>query len=63
MRLDVGLCSVCRHVVATTNDRGSTFYRCGLAKTDPSFPKYPRLPVLVCRGFEAAEGSAGGATL
>ena len=63
MRPDVGLCSVCRHVVVTTSDRGSTFYRCGLAKTDPAFRKYPRLPVLACRGFEAAEGPAGGATL
>jgi hypothetical protein len=34
------------------SDRGSTFYRCELSATDPKFPKYPRLPVLHCRGFE-----------
>ena len=28
------------------------FYRCGLSDIDPSFPKYPRLPVLECAGFE-----------
>jgi len=32
--------------------RGSTFYFCERSKTDPSFPKYPRLPVLRCSGYE-----------
>jgi hypothetical protein len=34
------------------SDRGSVFYRCELAKTNPDFPKYPRLPVLSCSGRE-----------
>jgi len=25
---------------------------CELSKTDPRFPKYPRLPVLACPGYE-----------
>jgi hypothetical protein len=25
---------------------------CELSKSDPGFPKYPRLPVLECRGYE-----------
>ncbi len=25
---------------------------CGRAKTDPAFPKYPRLPVMECAGWE-----------
>ena len=34
------------------NDRGSVFLQCGLSRVDPSYPKYPRLPVLSCRGYE-----------
>jgi hypothetical protein len=25
---------------------------CERSKTDPAYPKYPRLPVLECAGFE-----------
>ncbi len=31
------------------------FYHCLLSKTDPRFPKYPRLPVLRCEGFSPLE--------
>jgi hypothetical protein len=34
------------------SDRGSTFYLCERSLTDASFPKYPRLPVLRCAGYE-----------
>ncbi len=49
---DVGLCLSCRWVRTVTNRRGSTFFRCGRADADPSFPRYPPLPVLQCRGYE-----------
>jgi hypothetical protein len=29
------------------------FWMCQRSLTDPSFPRYPRLPVLQCRGYEA----------
>jgi hypothetical protein len=48
-----GLCDDCRHQRLVSNTRGSTFSLCERSKTDPSFPKYPRLPVLACRGYEA----------
>jgi len=48
----VGLCADCRHMRKMESDRGSTFYLCQLSATDPSFPKYPRLPVLRCPGYE-----------
>lgn len=51
----VGLCASCRHVRRVTNKRGSTFYLCRLADSDPTFAKYPPLPVLACRGFEPVE--------
>ncbi len=48
----VGLCSQCKHSRAVENTRGSTFFMCELSSTDQRFPKYPRLPVLACDGFE-----------
>lgn len=49
----IGLCADCLHVLRIVSDRGSIFYSCLRAKTDPGFPKYPRLPVLICPGYEA----------
>jgi hypothetical protein len=36
-------------VVAGANSR---FWLCELSRTDPRFPRYPRLPVLRCDGFQ-----------
>jgi hypothetical protein len=50
-RQRIGLCYDCQHSQRIQSDRGSTFYRCKLSDTDPSFTKYPRLPVLYCAGY------------
>jgi hypothetical protein len=50
-----GLCDTCRHVRRITSDRGSVFYQCRLAQVDPRFPRYPRLPVRACDGYEEGE--------
>lgn len=50
----VGLCARCVFMREIRSDRGSTFYMCQRSATDPSFPKYPRLPLLQCRGYEAS---------
>jgi hypothetical protein len=47
-----GLCDSCRHQRLIHNTRGSTFSLCERSRSDPSFPRYPRLPVLECRGYE-----------
>ncbi len=47
----VGLCLDCLNVKVVRSDRGSVFYSCKLSATDPRFPKYPRLPVLMCSGY------------
>ncbi len=47
----VGLCRLCRHARIVATPR-STFWLCQRSAADPSFPKYPRLPVIVCRGYE-----------
>jgi hypothetical protein len=47
-----GLCGACRHVRPVRTRKGSTFLLCRRAESDPSFRKYPPLPVLSCPGFE-----------
>jgi hypothetical protein len=46
-----GLCNSCRDARIVRSDRGALFLRCGRADREAGFPKYPVLPVLVCRGF------------
>jgi hypothetical protein len=45
-----GLCASCEHLRLLASRR-SVFVRCGLAATDPRFPRYPPLPVVACRGY------------
>jgi hypothetical protein len=48
-----GLCATCTHLRLVASPR-SVFVRCGLADSDPRFPRYPALPVLACAGYERA---------
>ncbi len=48
----VGLCATCMHRREVPNSRGSLFYLCQRSKSDPAYPRYPRLPVLSCPGYE-----------
>ena len=50
--VDPGLCATCIHARITRTDRGTQFYQCALSFEDPRFPKYPRLPVLTCIGYD-----------
>ena len=61
-RPDVGLCAACRHARMQETARGSRFWRCLRADTDPRFERYPRLPVRECAGYEDGCASGGGAT-
>jgi hypothetical protein len=58
-----GLCNVCRHQQIVRNTRGSVFSLCRRSRTEPDrFPRYPRVPVLRCDGFQpatAAEADPG----
>jgi hypothetical protein len=49
---EVGLCARCAHAAVQRSSRGSTFWRCRRADSDPAFRRYPPLPVLRCPGFE-----------
>lgn len=53
-----GLCATCARARRITNDRGSIFVLCLHSANDPSFPKYPRLPVISCRAFAKAGGDS-----
>ena len=50
-----GLCATCAHARRVENDRGSVFIRCAYAAVDPSFPKYPRLPMLACIAYQSVQ--------
>ena len=48
-----GLCNRCRHQQVVGNTRGSVFSLCRRSRDEPErFPRYPRLPVSVCPGYE-----------
>lgn len=51
-RPPAGLCDRCRHQRLVPNTRGSVFSLCERSRSDDRFPRYPRLPVLECIGFE-----------
>jgi hypothetical protein len=52
-RPDRVLCHDCQHARRIESDRGSIFFMCELSFEDSRFPRYPRLPVLVCSGYRA----------
>jgi hypothetical protein len=51
-RPPAGLCDSCRHQRLVPNTRGSVFSLCERSRTDPAYPRYPRVPVLECAGHE-----------
>ena len=58
----IGLCGNCTRSRAIESGRGSTFWLCTGAATDPRLKKYPQLPVLRCHGYEpvgAADNESG----
>lgn len=47
-----GLREACRHPKLNQTRRGPVYLRCGRAEWDSRLPRYPRLPVTQCAGFE-----------
>lgn len=54
-----GLCDSCVHQKLIRSGRGSVFSMCLRSKTDKRFPKYPRIPVEHCPGYESARSDTG----
>ncbi len=50
-KLEQGLCPHCAFKREIRNDRGSLFTMCLRSFEEKEYPKYPRLPVLACKGF------------
>jgi hypothetical protein len=55
-----GLCDSCAHQQIVRTGRGSRFSLCRRSRSDPAYPKYPRLPVLACRGHEPRRAQPDG---
>ncbi len=53
-----GLCPSCVHARRIRSALGSDFLMCARSKDDSRYPKYPRLPVTSCPGFEERIGGA-----
>ena len=56
-RVEAGLCDSCRHQRRVNTTRGSSFSLCERSRTEPAYPRYPRLPVLRCAGYEQRKGA------
>ncbi|MEZ0066990.1 putative cupin superfamily protein [Streptacidiphilus sp. MAP12-20] len=56
---DPGLCAGCRHHLLNETRRGTAYLRCGRAASDDRLPRYPRLPVVDCVGFEGVAATDG----
>ena len=54
-----GLCADCAHTQRIVSSHGTVFYRCLRADTDPTFRKYPPLPVTACAGYVRREVAPG----
>jgi len=53
-RKHAGLCADCSHAQKVISSRGTNFYLCERSFSDPTFAKYPALPVRSCTGYEPA---------
>jgi hypothetical protein len=51
-RPSAGLCDSCAHQRIVRTGRGSAFSLCQRSRNDPAYPRYPRLPVRSCTGYE-----------
>jgi hypothetical protein len=51
-RPPAGLCDSCVHQRIVRTTRGSEFSLCERSRTDPAYPRYPRVPVVECPGYE-----------
>jgi hypothetical protein len=50
------LCQSCSFVKEIISGKGSRFLLCEKSQTDHAFAKYPRQPMIRCRGFLEKQG-------
>ena len=49
---EAGLCAACQHAKLNETRKGTAYLRCTRAAWDPRLPRYPRLPVSDCLGYD-----------
>jgi hypothetical protein len=54
-----GLCDTCRYQRIVRTTRGSVFTLCERSRTEPEYPRYPRIPVLSCAGYVPIQRPGG----
>jgi hypothetical protein len=54
-----GLCATCVHAKLNETHRGTAYLRCTRAAWDDRLPRYPRLPVRECAGYEDDQRARG----
>jgi hypothetical protein len=50
--MPASLCDTCLHQKLVPNTRGSVFSLCLRSREDERYPRYPRMPVLRCPGYQ-----------
>src|SRR5205807_4296754 len=55
---DPGLCAGCVHS-RVVSGRATSFWLCRRSETDAAYPRYPRRPLLECRGYVDAVVTTG----
>ncbi len=56
--IPAGLCDTCVHQQVIRTTRGSSFSLCRRSRTDPAYPRYPRVPVKSCPGYEHSDAAS-----
>ncbi len=51
----LGLCGSCRYRREVIGRQGAMYVLCRRAESDSNYPKYPRVPMLRCAGYEERE--------
>ncbi|MCP9488945.1 MAG: hypothetical protein M3469_02880 [Actinomycetota bacterium] len=58
MSVPAGLCDTCVHQQVVRTTRGSSFSLCRRSREDPAYPRYPRVPVERCPGYEQSDAAS-----
>ena len=53
----MGLCEHCLHRRLVRSERQADYLLCEYSRIDPSFEKYPRLPVRSCSAFSSTNNT------
>ncbi len=55
-----GLCASCTYARVIVSRKGSRFHLCERSREEPAYPRYPRLPMLRCNGYDPRRSSGVG---